>query len=236
VKLGVTRKVHTAAVIVAAGKGKRFGFDYPKQFADLCGKPVLWRTLAVFERCDRVDHVAVVLPPADFEQHAALVRSWQFARISRYVKGGVARHFSVWNGLLSVAPETEIVLVHDGVRPFVTENLIGAVIDGAMRYGACIPGVMPKDTIKSINGHFVSSTLERKSLVLTQTPQGFQKDILISAYQKAKEQGRFSTDDASLVEQSGKDVFVISGDYSNIKITSPEDLLLAATLLKTESL
>ena len=230
------KKVHTAAVVVAAGTGKRFGTGYPKQFADLCGKPVLWRTLAVFERCARVDDVVVVLPPDDFEQHATLVRSWQFARISRYVKGGAARHFSVWNGLLSVAPETEIILVHDGVRPFVTEQLIDAVIDGAVRYGACIPGVMPKDTIKSVNGHFVRNTPERKSLILTQTPQGFQKDILISAYEKAEEQGRFSTDDASLVEHSGNDVFVISGDYGNIKITSPEDLLLAATLLKPKSL
>ena len=230
------KKVHTAAVVVAAGKGKRFGTGYPKQFADLCGKPVLWRTLAVFERCARVDDIVVVLPPDDFEQHATLVRSWQFARISRYVKGGAARHFSVWNGLLSVAPETEIILVHDGVRPFVTEQLIDAVIDGAVRYGACIPGVMPKDTIKSVNGHFVRNTPERKSLILTQTPQGFQKDILISAYEKAEEQGRFSTDDASLVERIGNDVFVISGDYGNIKITSPEDLLLAATLLKPKSL
>ncbi|OGC03295.1 2-C-methyl-D-erythritol 4-phosphate cytidylyltransferase [candidate division KSB1 bacterium RBG_16_48_16] len=228
--------MHTAAVVVAAGKGKRFGTGYPKQFADLCGKPVLWRTLAVFERCARVDDIVVVLPPDDFKQHATLVRSWQFARISRYVKGGAARHFSVWNGLLSVAPETEIILVHDGVRPFVTEQLIDAVIDGAVRYGACIPGVMPKDTIKSVNGHFVRNTPDRKSLILTQTPQGFQKDILISAYEKAEEQGRFSTDDASLVEHSGNDVFVVSGDYGNIKITSPEDLLLAATLLKPKSL
>jgi 2-C-methyl-D-erythritol 4-phosphate cytidylyltransferase len=235
VKPGVTGKVHNTAVIVAAGKGKRFGFDYPKQFADLGGKPILERTLAVFERCDRVDQVAVVLPPEDFERHAARVRSWHFARICSYIKGGEARHISVWNGLLSLAPETEVILVHDGVRPFVTENLIAAVIDGAIRHGACIPGVMPKDTIKSINGHFVGSTLERKLLVQTQTPQGFQKGLLISAYEKAKEQGRFSTDDASLVEQNGHRVFVIPGDYGNIKITSPEDLLLARTLLEKES-
>jgi len=206
-------------IIVAAGEGRRFGFA--KQFALLKGKPVLDWCLDKFEAHKRVEEIVLVLKD-DSEKEKYLKR---YGKIVAVTRGGERRQDSVLSGFRLIDPEKEaIVLVHDGVRSLVSEDLIDRVIAAAQEKGAVVPAVPVKDTIKLVEGYEVSQTLDREKLFKVQTPQGFFHHTLKEALDKAQEDSFYGTDEASLVERTGKRVCVVQGDPKNIKITTPDDL------------
>lgn len=220
------------AIIVAAGSGKRVGGSVAKQFLEIDRKPILRHTLDVFQECARIDRI-IVVAPADLCQrlHQAITTGWGISKVDLVVPGGSERHDSVWNALQQVATNCTIVVIHDGVRPFVTVSQIEACIASAEVHGAATLATPPKDTIKVIADNVVKTTPDRSSLVAVQTPQAFYTEVILRAYQNAILTGEFSTDDAALVEKIGQSVHIVMGDYQNIKITSREDVLLATAML-----
>ena len=215
------------AIIVAAGEGKRFGFS--KQFALLRGRSVLDRCLEIFEAHKKVTAIVLVLKDVGLKNEYLK----RYRKVVAVAKGGKRRQDSVLSGFHQVDTEkAEIVLVHDGVRSFVSENLIDRVIEAAQKAGAAVPAVPVEDTIKLVEGDEVSRTLDRKQLLRVQTPQGFSYQILKAALDKAKEENFYGTDEASLAERIGKKVMVVQGDHKNIKITTPEDLKIAEAFLE----
>ncbi len=230
--------VHTfkvAAIIVAAGSGKRIGSDIPKQFLEIGGKPILRHTLEKFQSCSDIDEVIVILPDSLADEYASIIRhDWGITKLVQTIKGGAERHHSVAAGLNAIDESVDIILIHDGVRPFVSSRILRDSVKAAYEHGAAVVGLKPKDTVKKVAKGFVSATLPRDSLLLAQTPQTFRRDVILKANTLAFQQKRFSTDDAALVEQMGHPVAVVEGDWRNIKITSPDDLVLAAAFLEEE--
>jgi len=215
------------AIIVAAGEGRRFGFS--KQFALLGGKSVLDRCLEMFEVHRKVEAIVLVLKDVSLKKEYLK----RYRKIVAVAKGGKRRQDSVFSGFRQIDPEkAEIVLVHDGVRSLVSEDLIDRVIEAAREAGAVVPVIPVEDTIKLVEGDEVSRTLDREKLFRVQTPQGFSYRILKAALDKAKEENFYGTDEASLAERIGKKVVVVQGDHKNIKITAPEDLKIAEAFLE----
>ncbi len=214
-------------IIVAAGEGRRFGFS--KQFALLGEKPVLDRCLEIFETHKKVAAIVLVLKDVSLKKEYLK----RYRKIVAVAKGGKRRQDSVLSGFHQIDPEkAEIVLVHDGVRSLVSEDLIDRVIEAAREAGAAVPAIPVEDTIKLVEGDEVSRTLDREKLFRVQTPQGFSYLILKAALDKAKEENFYGTDEASLAERIGKKVVVVQGDHKNIKITSLEDLKIAEAFLE----
>lgn len=221
------------AVIVAAGKGKRMGTDISKQFLPLCGKEILTHTVEVFEKADRIRDIVLVTGTDSLQDVQDMVREYGWQKVISVVAGGKERQDSVWNGLQAISEDTEIVLIHDGVRPFVTEEILDLSIETAVEMGGCVAGVPAKDTIKVCNSENIAvDTPDRSTLWQIQTPQTFRKELIVKAYEQAKAEGFVGTDDASLAENSGYSVKVIMGSYRNIKITTKEDLLIGEAFLK----
>jgi 2-C-methyl-D-erythritol 4-phosphate cytidylyltransferase len=207
-------------ILAAAGAGSRFGSTVPKQFLPLDGVPVYLRSLESFEPL--VDQ-AVIVVPADWKDRVSCETQERWRGRIRVEAGGDQRQDSVRRGLLSL-PAVEIVLVHDAARPFVTTGLIKRVLDESRRSGACIPGLPVSQTVKEVAGSTIVRTLDRSRLVLAQTPQGFRREILWQAFQKAEEDGFYGTDESILVERIGIPVSVVEGEPGNIKITFRHDV------------
>lgn len=221
-----------SVVFPAAGQGKRMGAGKNKILLSLSGKPVLLRTLELFSQMPEVEELIVVAGAKDMALIKKILQDCPFAPMVHLAPGGRERQQSVYNGLKLVSPRANIVLVHDAARPLVKPDIVRAVIREAEKSGAAIAAVPVKDTIKSVDAEGrVISTPDRSKLWAVQTPQGFQKKLLISAYQKAEQDGFLGTDDASLVEHSGHSVTVVRSDYENIKLTTPEDMQAAETFL-----
>ena len=223
------------AIIVAAGKGLRMQDSKRKQYKDLDGKPVLAHTLMVFNRCDAIDRIIVALPAKDIEfcRREVLPAAGGEKR-TELIVGGARRQDSVANGLEAIKKDDGIVLIHDGVRPFVRQEHLLACMEGAHRHGACILGLPAFDTVKQVNAkNEIVQTRPRDTLWLAQTPQAFQVKLIKKAHAFAKKDAFCGTDDASLVERLGATVNIIPGSRSNIKITHPEDLKLAQAVLRT---
>ena len=221
-----------SVVFPAAGQGKRMGAGKNKILLSLSGKPVLLRTLELFSQLPEVEELIVVVGAKDMALIKKMLKGCPFAPMVHLAPGGRERQQSVYNGLKLVSPRANIVLVHDAARPLVKPDIVRAVIREAEKSGAAIAAVPVKDTIKSVDAEGrVISTPDRSKLWAVQTPQGFQKKLLISAYQKAEQNGFLGTDDASLVEHSGHSVTVVRSDYENIKLTTPEDMQAAETFL-----
>ena len=223
------------AVIVAAGKGKRMGTDISKQFLPLCGKEILTHTVEKFEKAQNIRDIVLVTGMDSLQDVKDMVQEYGWRKVVSVVVGGKERQDSVWNGLLAVSEDTEIVLIHDGVRPFVTEEILDRSIETALDMGGCVAGAPAKDTIKVCNSENIAiDTPDRNTLWQIQTPQTFRKDLILKAYAQAKADGFIGTDDASLAEYCGYPVKVIMGSYRNIKITTKEDLLIGEAFLKEE--
>ena len=223
------------AVIVAAGKGRRMGTEVSKQFLPLCGKEILAHSVEKFEKAEKIRDIVLVTGEDSLQDVRDMAQEYGWKKITSVVAGGKERQDSVWNGLQAVSADTEIVLIHDGVRPFVTEDILNHSIETAVEMGGCVAGVPAKDTIKVCNSENIAvATPDRSTLWQIQTPQTFRKDLILQAYQKAKAEGFVGTDDASLAEYSGCPVKVIMGSYRNIKITTKEDLLIGEAFLKEE--
>ena len=227
------------AIIVAAGAGMRMGGGIPKQFQNLNGKPVLIHTIEKFVCSDPLFQcIVVVIPPGskDYCREILLASQLPPERVL-LVEGGQERQHSVYKGLKQLSDEVEVVCIHDGVRPLVSVELVGKVAHEAGQKGAVIPAVPVKDTLKEVgkrDGHseVVTGTLSRDRYRLIQTPQGFNRQIILKAYQKAREESSSATDDAALVENLGVEVQVIPGEAVNIKLTTPEDVHWAEFMLK----
>jgi len=225
----------TEALIVSAGKGRRFMEGKKKQFYFLAGKPILAHTLDQFEKSSLIHSILLVVGQEDMDYCLKeIVEKWQFRKISQIIPGGKQRQDSVKNGIDVLSKDTDIVVIHDGVRPFVTKEMIEDSIRSAIRFQAVVFAMPVKETIKMIQPDgTVLKTLDRESLWQIQTPQTFRADVIKEAYYKATEDGFNGTDDASLVERIGLKVHILPGTYTNIKITTPEDLILANLFLQT---
>ena len=223
------------AVIVAAGKGKRMGTEISKQFLPLGGKEILAHTVQKFEKAKNIRDIILVTGADSLQDVQEMAQEYGWEKIVSIVAGGKERQDSVWNGLQQVAADTEIILIHDGVRPFVTEDILNISIETALEMGGCVAGVPAKDTIKVCDGENIAiATPDRNVLWQIQTPQTFRKELIVKAYEQAKEDGFVGTDDASFAEHCGYPVKVIMGSYRNIKITTKEDLIIGEAFLKEE--
>ncbi len=224
------------ALIVSAGKGHRFMGEKKKQFYLLADKPIIAHTLDKFEASPLIRSIFLVVGEEDMDYSLKeIVEKYHYKKISQIIPGGKRRQDSVKNGLDLLPRNTEVVVIHDGVRPFVTREMIEESIRSAMRFGAVVFAMPVKETIKVAHPDgTVLKTLERESLWQVQTPQSFQVDLIKKAYGRAIEDGFIGPDDASLVERLGEKVHILPGTYANIKITTPEDILLAKLLIKVE--
>jgi 2-C-methyl-D-erythritol 4-phosphate cytidylyltransferase / 2-C-methyl-D-erythritol 2,4-cyclodiphosphate synthase len=210
------------------------GGKIPKQYLPLRGKPLLWHTLERFERSDWVDGIVLVVRPEDAETcRSKVLEDGHFSKVRELVSGGRERWESVLLGLRRTVPEDEIVLVHDAVRPFVSEDLLARVVEAAVECGAAIPALPVKETVKAVAEGCIVRTLDRAELRSAQTPQGFRRELLLDAYGGMAE-GEGVTDDAMLVESMGHSVRVVEGDGDNLKITTPGDLAWASWLIERE--
>jgi 2-C-methyl-D-erythritol 4-phosphate cytidylyltransferase len=222
------------AIIPAAGSGTRIGGDIKKQFLPLKGKPIIVHTLQQFEHCSDVDEVALALPESAMSEMELIAERYRLHKISKMVLGGVKRQDSVRNVLDRLTlKESDIVIVHDGVRPFIETKRITHLLKVCKEYDAAVLAVQPKDTIRrSTGGGFFDQTMDRTALWLIQTPQAFRAKLLVKAYEKAKKDKYYSTDEAALVERLGVKIRIVEGSYDNIKITTPEDLELGLLIFE----
>ena len=216
----------TTLIIPAAGTGSRFGGMVPKQFVLIQNQPIIIRTLKAFEHIKEIDNIIISLNKDWLTHCKDLVRSFNIKSKVEFVAGGDERQDSVFYALQKTQMlRSDIILIHDAVRPYPSKNLIERVIEETKKFDAVIPGIIPKDTIKSVDEEeFVKETINRNFLRSIQTPQGFKKELLIQSYQKAMDDNFYSTDDSALVEHSGHKVKIIEGEITNIKITTTEDL------------
>lgn len=228
------KDVFTSVVIVAAGKGTRMNMDLNKQYVEIAEKPVLARTIQAFEDCAHIGEIVIVVNKQDIlycKQN--IIDVYGFEKVKALVSGGDERQKSVYNGLKEVGELCDIVLIHDGARPFIDEDSIIGSIEAAREYGAACVGVPVKDTIKSadFDGN-IKDTLDRSMLWAIQTPQVFKYELIMEAHRRAEEQGFLGTDDSVLVERLGIKVRLVKGSYDNIKITTREDLIIAEAISK----
>ncbi len=230
--------MRVTAIIVAAGEGKRLGGRVSKSFLPIAGRPLVLRTLDRFFATQSIEKVILVVAEKELRQSQALIpliqndpnlshRPWVLRA------GGATRQESVRRGLEKLDTDCEIVAIHDGARPFVSSSLIDRCVDEAYRIGAVVIGVPVRDTIKVVSEeHWVQATPARNTLWDIQTPQVFRKEIIVEAHEWGVRQAIEATDDAMLVERIGQPVFLLEGERTNIKITVPEDILLAEALLR----
>jgi 2-C-methyl-D-erythritol 4-phosphate cytidylyltransferase len=223
----------TSVIIPAAGFGERMGATIGKQFLMLHDKPILAHTLERFERCTEINEIIVATQRSSFSIIEEMRLKFSLTKLKPLVEGGQRRQDSIANALKKIDAQSEIVVVHDAVRPFVHLKEISQSIETAKYFGASIVAVRAKDTMKmaSTDGR-VEKTLNRSSLWSVQTPQTFQRKILEDAYAHAEREGIVATDDSFLAEQIGISPIIVEGSYENIKITTPDDLLLAELLSK----
>lgn len=228
--------MNTTAIITAGGKGIRLNKKVPKQFLEICGKPLLYYTIEKFQQCPAVDEIILVTPDGVLNESAELfINKESFPKIRKIVAGGKERYQSVYNGLCAANSSTEIIVIHDGVRPFISPVIIEQAITLCLKHDAVIVAMPVKDTIKEAKNGVVSKTLQRNKLWATQTPQVFKYNLLFEAYKKniGKKHPIEITDDAMLVEKSGHPVKILQGAYSNIKVTSPDDFEWVKFVIET---
>ncbi|MNJ48627.1 2-C-methyl-D-erythritol 4-phosphate cytidylyltransferase [compost metagenome] len=215
--------VSAGAIIVAAGRGTRMGTKESKQYLMLQDKPIIIHTLEVFDRHPLIAEIVLVTGEQDVERCESWIVEYGISTKVKVIPGGAERQHSVYQGLLQM--DSTWVLVHDGVRPFVTEEQVTACYKAAVSHGASVLAVPVKDTVKQVDGQgWVTATPDRRSLWAIQTPQTFRRSDLLGAHEQAQRDGFIGTDDSMLVERLGIPVNVVEGEYSNIKITTPDDL------------
>ncbi|HPF19955.1 MAG TPA: 2-C-methyl-D-erythritol 4-phosphate cytidylyltransferase [Syntrophomonas sp.] len=220
-------------VIAAAGQGSRMGSKTNKQFIMLNHKPVIAYSLDFFERHNAVDEIVVVTSARELEYcRDEIIARNKYQKVSAVLAGGQERQDSVWAALQYLARDTDYVAVHDGARPLLSTDVLNRLLEAAEDWGAAIPGVPSRDTVKMINkDSFVRQTLDRSVVYSIQTPQVFKFKELYTAYKYAEEEDFYATDDAALFEKYIGQVKVVEGSYDNIKITTPLDLVFVQTLL-----
>lgn len=224
---------YASVVIVAAGRSSRMKMDVSKQFIELDGVPVVIRTIGVFENTKSVGEIVVVVNEDDVAYCEGLIKSFGIKKVKAVVAGGSERQISVFAGIKMTSNDCEIVIVHDGARPFVTSQIVEETIDSARKHSAAVCAVKVKDTIKKVSPEgLAEETLDRESLWSIQTPQAFARDIIFEAHERAERDKFKGTDDAVLTERIGVKPAVVSGSYYNIKITTREDLIFAKEIIR----
>ncbi|NLV22611.1 MAG: 2-C-methyl-D-erythritol 4-phosphate cytidylyltransferase [Syntrophomonadaceae bacterium] len=220
-------------VIAAAGQGSRMGIKTNKQFIMLNNKPVIAYSLDFFEKQETVDEIVVVTSAKELDYcRFEIIEKNKYQKVSAVLIGGQQRQDSVWTALQYLSEDTDFVAVHDGARPLLSADVLSRLLTAAEEWGAAIPGVPSRDTIKMVNkDSFVRQTLDRNVIYSIQTPQVFKFKELFTAYKYADEEGFYATDDAALFEKYIGQVKVVEGDYDNIKITTPLDLIIVQNLL-----
>ena len=229
-----TRGATCAAVIVAAGSASRMkGTD--KIMAELGGEPLILTTLRAFQNSQDIQQIILVTREDLQEQISLLCVQKRITKVTKICKGGQTRAESVKEGLAHVCKDCDLVAIHDGARPLVTDAVIHDAVRKAAKFGAAAPGVPVKDTIKEVHGGVVDKTLDRASLYAIQTPQVFNLDVYRAALETALEKKDTLTDDCAAAEAYGLNVIITPGDETNLKVTTPTDLILAEALLKARS-
>ena len=223
-----------AAVILSAGAGRRMHQSMPKQYLDLCGKPVIAWTIEAFQQSPDIDEIVLVTGTDQVMKcQEEIVKRYGLTKVSKIVPGGAERGNSVLCGLRALRGDTSCVLIHDGARPLVGQAVIARVTEAAALYGAAAVAVPARDTVKIVDEQeMVVSTPDRRTLRMMQTPQAFSYPLILTAYEKVFADGVTVTDDAMAAEYAGARVKIVEGDVRNIKITVPQDLLLAELLIK----
>jgi 2-C-methyl-D-erythritol 4-phosphate cytidylyltransferase len=227
--------MNATAIIVAAGEGRRIGGDTPKIFLPLCGRAVILRTLDRFFSASRISRIVLVVAADQLSRAAALLQADAAAKGRPWVlqTGGATRQESVRRGLEKAGTETDIIAIHDGARPFVSPALIDRCVEAARDKGAVAVGLPARDTIKIVAAdRWVETTPPRAALWEIQTPQVFLREIIADAHAWAARENIAATDDAMLVEKKGGRVFILDGERTNFKITLPDDVWLAKTLIR----
>jgi 2-C-methyl-D-erythritol 4-phosphate cytidylyltransferase len=222
------------AIIPAAGLGLRMGGATPKQFLSLEGVPIFIHTLRKFAAAEVINDIILALRPEDMERARVDVDREHFPRIVQLVAGGATRQETVGRALAEAPPGTEIVVVHDAVRPFIELAMIQRVVEAARKDGAAILGIPSVDTVKQVERQMILGTIPRERIVLAQTPQAFRYAIIREAFDRATADGFNGTDESSLTERLGYNVTVLMGSDRNIKITKPSDLPLARLYIAQE--
>ncbi|CCO07768.1 2-C-methyl-D-erythritol 4-phosphate cytidylyltransferase [Desulforamulus hydrothermalis] len=221
------------AVVPAAGVGSRMGTNVKKQYLNLIDKPVLLHTLEVLETCPDISGMVLVVAPGEEALCRSMVQGRGFTKIMAVVPGGDHRQTSVYHGLMALPADTALVVIHDGARPLVRAAEISRAVQAAAENGAAALAVPVKDTVKVVNEQgLVVHTPPRSTLWAVQTPQVFRYELINKAHLAAREAGQLATDDCALVEALGHPVKLVPGSYENIKITTPEDLVLAEAFLR----
>ena len=231
------KKTKVTAIVLSAGRGSRMNSDIPKQYINILGKPVLYYTLKAFSDSN-VDEIIIVAGAGGEKICMDIVRKYSINKVKKTVTGGRERYLSVYNGLKEC--DGGIVLIHDGARPCISPDTINRAIDNTIKYGATVVGVKVKDTIKvSDDNNVISETPKRSNTWIAQTPQCFKLDIINEAYSNMKkslseeEADKTITDDSMIVERfSDTNIVMTEGEYTNIKITTKEDLMVVENLLK----
>ena len=222
-----------AVLIPAAGQGKRMGAAIKKPYLQLNDKPVLSHTIDRFEHNSVVDEIFVIVDDSDFKTcKTNVLDPYRYKKVRELISGGETRQRSVFNGLCALAEDVDYVIVHDGVRPFINDEIISKCLEATAQWGAAVSAVPVKETIKVANENlFIAYTPDRQLLWRVQTPQVFRTSLLESAHKKAIEDGTDAPDDATLVERLGSPVKLVMGSYQNVKLTTPEDMLTAETII-----
>jgi 2-C-methyl-D-erythritol 4-phosphate cytidylyltransferase len=230
-----------AAILPAAGLGTRMGAETPKQFLELDGVPIVILSLRRVAACPQITHIIVATRPDEVERLSARIRQENFKQSVQVVPGGDSRQGSVSLALTHIPSDTEIVVIHDAVRPFVKVEHIARVIEEARRCKAAILGIPAMDTVKEVKRAslpedvaLITGTVPRELVVLAQTPQVFETQLIKEAFARAEADGVSASDEAGLVERLGYDVHVVQGSERNIKITKPSDMDLARFYLQSE--
>lgn len=229
----------TTAIVVAAGEGRRIGGEIPKAYLPIAGRPLVLRTLDRMFSSRAVESVILVVAAGELARCESILRADSALQNRRWLVqvGGATRQQSVKRGLEKVSANTDIVIIHDGARPFVSTDLIDRCVEVAILKGAVVAGLPVRDTIKVVaEDRWIQSTPDRGSLWEIQTPQVFERDLIVAAHDRAERDGAEVTDDAMVVERIGVPVFVIDGERTNFKITVPEDVWLAETLIRERRL
>ncbi|MEK6673429.1 MAG: 2-C-methyl-D-erythritol 4-phosphate cytidylyltransferase [Nitrospirota bacterium] len=225
-------KANVVAVVPAAGLGKRLGPGTNKPFLRILDKPIIVWTLEALSSVSEISEIIPVFKESDMESGVALCERYRLSKVKRIAPGGKERQDSVYNGLRLLHGDTDIVVIHDGVRPVIDSRLVKDAITNLEGFDGVIVGVPVKDTIKEIEGVSVKKTIKRGSLWSIQTPQVFRYSRIMEAYVRAMEEGFYSTDDSALMERTGSRIKIVMGSYDNIKVTTPDDIPVAEMLLK----
>jgi 2-C-methyl-D-erythritol 4-phosphate cytidylyltransferase len=240
-RLRTEKMSRIAAILPAAGLGTRMGAETPKQFMELDGVPIVILSLRIIASCELVTDIIVATRGDEVEWLERRIREEKFKQTARVVRGGDSRQDSVAQALQLVSNDTEIVLVHDAVRPFVTRDQIARVIEEARKCRAAILGIPAMDTVKEVKRAslpedvaLITATIPRERIVLAQTPQAFSTKLLKEAFARAQADGVNASDEAGLIERLGYDVHVVLGSERNMKITKPADMELARFYLERE--